>query len=116
MAFTIKENDTRPRFVVGLLEDVGGPGEGPIDLTDATSVQFFLREVGAAPQDPPKVDAPATITDAVNGEVTYTWATGDTDTAGDYEAEVQILWDDGGIETVPNATYWEVTVVVDLGD
>lgn len=116
MAFIIKQNDTRPRFVVGLKENFGELSEAPIDLTDATSVQFFLRSASAAPEDAPKVDALAAITDAVNGEVTYTWATGDTDTVGEFQAEVQITWSDGGIETVPNSGYWDVTIEVDLGD
>lgn len=111
--FIIKENDTRPRFVVGLLQDVGGPGEAPIDLTDATSVKFLMRL--ASESGDPKVDSPAVITDAITGEVTYTWEVGDTDVVGEYEAEVEITWTDGGVETVPNTGYFEVSVEDDLG-
>jgi hypothetical protein len=111
--FIIKQNDTRPRFVVPLMEQVGTEDEAPIDLTDATSVKFLMREKGDS--GPPKVDDSADISDALTGEVTYTWATGDTDTVGEFEAEVEITWDDGGIETVPNASYWDITILDDLG-
>ena len=113
--FIIKQNDTRPRFVVSLLQDVGGVNEGAIDLTDATAVTFLMRLATESDPAAPKVEAAAVITDAVTGEVTYTWATGDTDTVGEYNVEVEIEWTDGGIETVPNADYWTVEVIDDLG-
>lgn len=52
----------------------------PFDLT-ASTVKFQMRAEGSSTL---KVDAAATVTDAVNGEVQYDWATGNTDTVGDY--------------------------------
>jgi hypothetical protein len=105
--FTIKQGDTRPKLVAVLSES-----GTPIDLTTATSVKLLMRvtgSVGAA-----KVDAAATITSAAAGEVTYTWLAADTDTAGTYDAEWEITWSDGGIETVPNDGYFTVVVGDDI--
>lgn len=113
MAFEIKQDDTRPVYVVPLVENFGTTND-PIDLSTATSVQFFMRLQGDT--GPPKVDAAAVVTDDVNGEVTYTWVAGDTDTVGTFEAEFQITWADGGIQTIPNNSYFEIAVIGDLGD
>ena len=112
---TIKQNDTRPKLVVTLLENYGEVDEAPIDLTTATSVKFLMRAQDAPPSDPPKVDAAAAITTAASGLVTYTWDAADTDEAGVFEAEFEITWGDGGVETVPNGSYFTVEVVDDLG-
>jgi hypothetical protein len=113
MAFTIKQDDTRPVYVVPLVSDFGGAND-PIDLTDATAVKFLMRLQGDT--GPPKVNAPAVITDAAAGEVTYTWDAADTDVAGTYEVEFQITWSDGGVQTIPNDSYFTVEIKTDLGD
>jgi hypothetical protein len=113
MAFTIKQNDTRPAWSVPIKENYGESSEAALDLTEAASVKFLMRQkndTGA-----PKVDAAATIEDAEAGVVSYTWEAGDTDTAGNFDAEVEITWDDGGVETVPNDSYWDITILDDLG-
>lgn len=51
------------------------------DLSAATNVQFRMRLVGS---DTLKVDAAATVTDAVSGSVSYAWQAADVDTAGVY--------------------------------
>lgn len=115
--FYIKENDTRPRYVVGLLDNYGQQDEGPIDLTSATAVKFLMRALDAAEDEAPKVtdSTHCVITDAANGLVTYTWQSGDTDHDGDFQVEFEITWNDGGKETVPNNDYFPVTVKEDLG-
>lgn len=89
----MKQNDTRPPTNPTLTR-----GGTPVDLTLASSVTFKLREIGR--QDL-KVNSSAVITDAVNGVVEYRWSAGDTDTAGKYHAEYQVLWNDGTVETFP---------------
>jgi hypothetical protein len=64
----------------------------------------------------------ATISNAAGGEITYNWGTADTNTAGDYEAEVEVLWNDGKPETFPggqNGTddasgYWPIRIKDDI--
>lgn len=109
--FVIKQNDTRPKLVVALRDDVDGE-DVAVDLTLATSVKFLMRPAagGAA-----KVSKAAAITDAVNGVVTYTWEAANTDTVDAFEAEIEVTWNDGGIETFPAEGYISVDITDDIG-
>lgn len=112
MAFTIKQNDTRPPWEADIRQDFGEPGEAALDLTTATTVMFKMRPLDGSTV--PKIDAAATIVSPLAGTVRYTWAAGDTDTPGDYQAEIEITWSDGGVQTVPNVGYFDITIVDDL--
>lgn len=81
-----------------LLEATLKSGGSATDLSNASSVQFYMRETGAASL---KVNATATIVDAANGKVSYDWASGDLDTPGLYRAEFEVSWNDGDTETFP---------------
>lgn len=112
MAFTIKQGDRRPLFVVALKDNFGETNEAAVNLTTATGAVFNMRGANAGAL---KINrGSATITNAAGGEVTYTWGTADTDTAGAFESEVEITWNDGLKETFPNEGYWDVTVVDDI--
>lgn len=103
MAFSIKQHDTWPNLVLPLKND-----GLPLDLSTAASVKVILR-AGAL-----IVQGPGTITDAVGGVVTYVWGAGDTDVVGEYKGEVEITWDSGKVETVPNTGYFKVKIIADL--
>jgi hypothetical protein len=113
---TRKESDNRDAYVSVLKS--GSPAVA-INLSAASSVRFIMRSVGLSDDDPPKVNAVATITDAVNGIVSYTFTTADLDTTGDYNIEWELHWSDGGIKTIPDGSdgtdYLSLTVVDDLG-
>ena len=109
--FTIKQNDTRPVYVTTLQDNVDTTPVA-IDLTNATGVKFKMRTHGST--GIPKVNQPMAFVNRANGQVSYTWTTGDTDTVGTYDVEFEITWNDGGIETVPNDSYKTVNVVDDL--
>jgi BppU N-terminal domain len=112
MAFSIKQGDRRPVFVVVLKDNFGEPGEAIVNLTTATSAAFNMRLASGGAV---KINAqPATISNAAGGEVTYSWAAQDTDTVGNYEAEVEITWNDGKKETFPNVGYWDVVISDDI--
>jgi len=115
MAWTIKQHDTRPKYIAALKDKFGTPSVEPIDLTNATSVDFIMRAKSATDASSTGIRAEADITDAVNGIVTYTWDPTDTAAVGSYNVEFEITWNDGGVETVPNDGYMEVEVVDDLG-
>ena len=72
----------------------------PIDLTDATAVDFVLILDGRA-LDQAAVDAEAVIVSAADGTVRYDLAAGDTDRAGWYGALWRIRWTSGRVEYVP---------------
>lgn len=113
MAITVKQSVTRP--VLGYtLNDTSSGTAVAINLTTATSVTFKARSSSAAVTDPPKIDSAMTITNAANGGVEVTLTTTDTNTAGTYNVEFWIVWNDGGIEKVPNDGYNTLTIVDDL--
>jgi hypothetical protein len=112
MTFIIKQNDTRPAYVAVLKEDFGLETEAPVDLTNATSVRFLARKAGQ--DDVLNIDGEADIDDAVNGIVSYTWGAGDTAESGEYEIEIEVTWNDSGVETFPNGSYASMTIVDDL--
>ena len=106
MAFRIKTNDTGPVLSV-TLTDANGNGIG---LAGA-SARFHMKAFGATSL---KIDAPATIKDDVNGVVQYDWVAGDTDTAGTYYGEIEVLYGDATVETFPNNGYFTIIIKEDL--
>ncbi len=108
--FYLKQNDLRPDLKVRLLDETD-----PVDLTNATGVRILMssRKTGL------KVNAAMTIADqtieATKGVVSYAWAPGDTDIAGDYQAEFQVTWPTGKPQTFPARGHVTVTIEKDLG-
>ena len=107
MAFEIKRNDRRPYFRVQLTEN----GD-PADLTSAVAARFIMKSGATL-----KIDREDMVfVDKPTGVVEYQWASGDTDTADTYTAEVEIDW--GGtpaeFQTFPSTGYFTVTVNIDL--
>jgi hypothetical protein len=106
-AYRIKRHDLLP-VVQGTCSDANGP----VDLTNATSVVFNLTLVGGST---PKVNrATAAFVDKPNGVVSYSWAGTDTDTSGSYNGEFEVGWPSSKPETFPNRGYINVVVYDDL--
>lgn len=106
MPFYIKQNDTSPNLDATLKD----ASDNVIDLTGAT-LRFHMRKIGATSA---KVDAGATILDAEAGQVRYTWSSGDTDAIGSFEAEFEVTYGDGSIETFPNNKFFSVEITDDI--
>lgn len=104
-SFKIKTNDTSPKLNV-TLKDASG---NLINLT-GTSVRFHMKKYGASSL---KVDAAADIVDE-EGQVRYSWAAGDTDTAGSYYGEFEVTYGDSSVETFPNSGYFTILIKEDL--
>lgn len=102
----VKQGDTRPAAATQLTK-----GLTAVDLTSATEVKFKMRQLR---QVDLSVDGAATITDAATGMVEYRWQASDTEDAGEYVAEWQVLWSDGSIESFPTLGYDSVVVYPDL--
>lgn len=116
IAFEIKQHDQRPLFVAILKDNYGESNEAAVDLTTATGMVFNMKQVGGSAVKISRGNG--TITNAAAGEVTYAWGTADTDTAGTYNAEVEIAWADGKPETFPGGpsggNYWEIVITPDI--
>lgn len=103
-AFTIKRNDTRPVLTLTLTENGSAK-----DLTGAVSCKLLMKSGNNT------ASRTASITNAASGIIQVTLQAADTATAGTYQAEVEITWAAGAIETVPNDGYFVILVMEDLG-
>ena len=106
MAFYIKQNDTSPNLRA-ILKD---GDEVAINLTDAT-INFHMRTVGG---ETAVVDAAASIVSAENGILQYLWDAADTATVGSYQAEFEVTFAGGKIETFPHNGYIRVEITDDI--
>jgi Rib/alpha/Esp surface antigen-like repeat protein len=106
MSFYIKQNDTVPSLRAAL---ENGSGTA-VDLTGATC-QFHMRPLGSTTIT---VDAVAQIVNEATGIVQYNWIAADTDTIGSYQAEFEVTYPDGTIETFPNNGYIRVEITDDI--
>ncbi len=93
----------------GVLRDGFG---SPINITGATVVLNTRLQPGGAV----KVNGGSmgVVGSAVNGRVKYSWAASDTDTAGIYEAEIQITFAGGLIQTIPPKGYFTIDITDDI--
>lgn len=106
MAFYIKQNDTSP-FLLATLKDAN---ENLIDLTAAT-VRFHMRRVGSTDA---VVDGAAIVVNEDQGTVRYEWQAADTAQIGSYQAEFEVTYSGGVIETFPNNGYIRVEIKDDI--
>lgn len=104
--FYIKQGDTSPAFRA-ILKDADGTA---VDITGNLGVTFHMRNQAGTVV----VDAAATVNDASAGDVKYSWSAGDTDTAGVYDAEFEVTYANGDVETFPNYGYEKVRITDDL--
>jgi hypothetical protein len=104
--FYWKQHDTAPAIISQLTDSASVP----VDLTGAT-VKFHMKAQGAGTL---KINAAATVADASSGYVEYQPVTADTDTAGDYQAEWEVVYSSGNKQTFPDPGYLTVTITADL--
>lgn len=108
--FYLKQHDLSPALRVRLLDDAT-----PVDLTNAVSVTLLMRSRRTGL----KVSAPMTVADQTDtdtlGVVTYQWQTGDTDTPGDFQTEIQVTWPLGRPQTFPARGHITTVIERDLG-
>ena len=103
--FNIKQNDTSPAIQITCLDS----DSTAIDVTGA-SVRFLMRDKDGTV----KVTGVGEVVTPTAGVIKYDWAAADTDTSGGYEAEFEVTYADGTIETFPNVSYIRVTITDDI--
>jgi len=116
MTFYIKQGDTSPAILKQFLDASGTKA----NLTGAT-VKFSMAMVGGV-----VVINKATATvfvgtlpsgtavTAADGWMRYAWLAGNTATAGEANAEFEVTFGDGTIETVPNHLYETIIITAQI--
>ena len=82
----------------------------PVSVSGNNGVRFYMRPPGGAV----KIEADAIVIDATAGVVRYNWLPEDTDTAGTFQAEFEVTYTDGSVETFPNLGYIEIVITDDI--
>lgn len=101
--FRIKRNDTSPTLLYQLdLAD----GQTLVNAT----IRFHMNDAAGTSI----VDDAGSIYDATEEQIQYAWSAADTVTAGIYNAEFEVTFADGSVETFPNDGYLRVRVYEDL--
>ena len=105
LSFTMKKGDTAPALRYRLEPST-------IDLTGATVVFNMKASGGTAVVTR---GAAVIVTATKTPTVEYQWSAGDTATSGTYNAEFEVTYSDGTIETFPRSGYIAGTIGDDLG-
>lgn len=105
--FFIKQNDT----VADIRRDLKDAFGAPVNITGA-AIAFSMR---VKPAGTVKINAAAgSVVDGGAGRVKYDFTAANTDTANTYEAEFQVTFSDGTIQTFPNDGYFDVIIKDDI--
>lgn len=104
----VKQGDLQLPVPLTLLDDAGAP----VDLTEALSVKVNIRPVDAAAFT--VTARPCNVDNAVAGEISFQWDTGDTSNPGLYLAELQVEWVSGEPQTYPGTGFIEIYIEPDL--
>jgi len=98
MAIELVQGDTDPTLEIVCEDD----RDVIIDLTDANEVSLTFKKVGA---DTYKFKRICLVTDPTAGLIEMDWEDGDLDTPGDYEGEVEIVFNCGKEQTSARLYY-----------
>lgn len=106
MVTYLKQGDTLPIPTATLIDSMTGQ---PVNLTGC-AVFFHLGNF----TNEDLIDSPASIVDAINGKVSYSWLPTDTNIAGAFVSEWKVVFADSSIITFPVSTYDSVIISADL--
>lgn len=104
--FYIRQNDTAPPIEATLYDGSGAL----VNLAGAT-VKFQMTQ--AITGSTVAVDADADVDD-VNGVVSYAWDAADTADAGTYNANFEVTFSGGAVQSFPNDRFITVVIGPDL--
>jgi hypothetical protein len=106
--FYARQNDDGKIFRTQLVDEDENP-----KLLIGAQVRFHMRQCRSE-GELAKVDRLATVYDASEGIVEFIFLAGDLDEYGDFDADWEVTYDDGSIETFPNKGYDKVIVSEEL--
>ncbi len=106
--WTMKVDEQLPEIQAVLKDD----NDSIVNLTGIMGIRFIMTDKATGTV---KVDAPATVITPSAGLVKYSWEEADTDTAGTYNAEWEVQFADGKLESFPNWKNLQVKIFQDLG-
>lgn len=109
VTFEMKANDTLPVIEANL----GYDDDTVPPLGTAQHVTFIMRKTKSGTA---QLVAAAEVVDAATGHVRYAWEPGDTAVPGEYDAEWEVVFADGGKQTFPGDSYHRVILWGDLGN
>lgn len=101
----MKQGDTWKPLLANMSHSDAG-----FDLEDAVSITLRMRSRDKTVV----ISGPMVLEDPVTFLVSYDWDVGDTAVAGVYDAEIEVDWGLGRIETFPNDGYREIELVEEL--
>jgi len=110
--FSIKRGDTLPKVKGQLFSD--SANTSPVDLTTAETVKFKMGPAGQS--GTLTVDREVQVIDAAEGRWEIQLTAIETNTQGQFEAEIEVAWDDQrvNVTTYPKEDFISVTVFRDL--
>lgn len=99
MVFYLKEGDTSPAIKFQLQDE----DRNPVNIAGFEQLRFHMQKTDSVnPTVLADTSSGVSAVDADKGIVQYEWDEGDTDRAGEYEAEFQVRFSGGDVETFPN--------------
>ena len=107
--FTIKRHARRPYLRISAKDKYGDP----FDLTGALNATFIMYDSSGVA----KVNSPAVLASPLtSGVVYYAWGATDTNTAGEFRAEFDIVYSGGEKLTLPVKGNLSVRIYEDLNN
>jgi hypothetical protein len=103
---TLKRFDTWPPVVVALSD-----ASGAIDLTTASAVHMEMQN---AAKSTTMASLGCAIASAAGGVIKHTWVAAETAMVDTWSAEWEILWANGGVQTVPNDGQRSIAIISDI--
>lgn len=110
-AFTIKRNDTLPALQICLIDRGCLGGKESYSLSGVTGVTFTMVSDCSEYKIFAKT---ASIISSSAGTIQYDWEVGDTNEAGDFKGEFQLLYSDGNKMSVPQNGQISIHIPKDL--
>lgn len=102
----VKAGDTRPRIKARLSADATDVFSSVLFHMAKKDGTLVIEDGVASIEEQPSAES--------GGIVSYQWVSGDTDDPGEYNAEFEVHFNDGRIESYPNSEYLTVHIIEGL--